>query len=82
MATHQQYYIDTAMMHSLSMAVACYGGDCMNLPMSNPQQVVECIKVRLTWHKLLDIGQKHPLSVNINTQLETLEPSSPGKFLI
>ena len=79
-ATHQQYYIDTAMMHSSSMAVARYGGDCANLPMSDPRQVVECIKVRLTWHKLLDIVQKHPLSVNIDTQLETLEPSSPGKF--
>ena len=67
-------------MHLSSMAVAHYGRDCANLPMFNPRQVVECIKVRLTWHKLLDIGQKHPLSINIDTQLETLEPSSPGKF--
>ena len=42
-ATHQQYYIDTAMMHFTNMAVAWYGGDINNLLLSNPQKVAECI---------------------------------------
>ena len=58
LATHQQYYIDTAMMHSTSIAVARYGGNTDNLPMSDPRQVAECIKVGLAWHKLLNLGDK------------------------
>jgi hypothetical protein len=78
LATHQQYYVDTAMMHSSDMAVARYGGETGNLPLSDPRQVVECIKVGLEWHKLLNLGQKSPLSVNIDEQLERLESSGPG----
>ncbi|KAF8810506.1 hypothetical protein BYT27DRAFT_7209410, partial [Phlegmacium glaucopus] len=74
-ATHQQYYIDTAMMHSTNMAVACYGGETSHLPMSDPRQVVECIKVGLAWHKVVNIGQKQPLSVDIDDQLAKIETS-------
>jgi hypothetical protein len=81
-AAHQQYYVDTAMMHSSGMAVARYGGDSSNLPMSDPRQVVECIKVGLGWHKLINIGQERPLSVDIDRQLEVLENSNQGKFLL
>ena len=79
-AINEQYYVDTAMMHSTGMAVACYGEDTANLPMSDPWQVVECIKVGLTWHKVFNIGQKKPLSVNIDRELEVLEVSNPGMF--
>ncbi|KAF8797332.1 hypothetical protein BYT27DRAFT_7219268, partial [Phlegmacium glaucopus] len=74
-ATHQQYYIDTAMMHSTNMAVARYGGETSHLPMSDPRQVVECIKVGLAWHKVVNIGQKQPLSVDIDDQLAQIETS-------
>ena len=76
LATHQQYYIDTAMMHSSSMAVARYGGNTDNLPMSDPRQVVECIKVGLAWHKLLNIGDKVSHSQDLDEQLEKIETRS------
>lgn len=78
-ATHQQYYIDTAMMHSTNMAVARYGGDTNNLPMSDPRQVVECIKVGLAWHCLLNLGGKSSLSRDLDEELEKLESNSSGK---
>jgi len=77
-AVHQQYYVDTAMMHSSSMAVARYGGDTNNLPLSDPRQVVQCIKVGLSWQKLLNIGEGSPLTVDIDDQLEVLESKSAG----
>ena len=77
---HQQYYLDTAMMHSSSMAVARYGGESSNLPTSDPRQVLECIKVGSTWHKILNIGQKNPLSVGIDKQLEKLDLDNAGTF--
>lgn len=79
-AVNKQYYVDTVMMHSTGMAVAHYGGDTANLPMSDPQQVVECIKAGLTWHRVLNIGQKEPLSVNIDREIEVLEVSNPSMF--
>ena len=81
-AAHQQYYVDTAMMHSSGMAVARYGGDSSNLPMSDPRQVVECIKVGLAWHKLINVGQRRPLSVDIDRQLEVLENDNQRMFLL
>lgn len=79
-AVHQQYYVDTAMMHSSSMAVARYGGDTNNLPLSDPRQVVQCIKVGLSWQKLLNIGENGPLTVDIDDQLEVLESKTVGMF--
>jgi hypothetical protein len=81
-ATHQQYYIDTAMMHSSAIAVARYGGDSANLPMSDPRQVVECIKVGLAWHKLLNIDKNKSLSVNIDRELEDLEATGSCDFFL
>lgn len=81
-ATHQQYYVDTAMMHSSSMAVARYGVETSNLPLSDPRQVVECIKVGLTWHKVLHIDQKKALSADIDEQLEDIEARNSGMFFI
>ena len=72
-AAHQQCYVDTPMMYLSRMVVACYGGDSSNLPMSDLRQVVECIKVGLVWHKLINIGQRRPLSIDIDRQLEVLE---------
>ena len=80
-ASHQQYYVDTAMMHSSTIAVAHYGGFTSNLPLSDPRQVVECIKVGLAWHKLLNIDKNEALSVEIDTELEELESSDPSAFL-
>jgi hypothetical protein len=73
----EQNYVDTTMMHLLTMAAACYGRNMANILMSDPQHVVECIKVGLMWHKLLGIGQKKPLSIDIDQQLEVLESSHP-----
>ena len=67
-------------MHSSTMGVAHYGRDQSNLPMSDIWQVVECIKVGLAWHKLLNIGQKKLLSIDIDSQLEDIEAKNPGKF--
>lgn len=75
-ATHQQYYVDTAMMHTTGMAVARYGGDTDNLPMSDPRQVAECIKVGLAWHRLLNIGEKVTLSRDLDEAVEILETST------
>jgi hypothetical protein len=72
-ATHQQYYIDTAMMHTSNMAVARYGGETSNLPMSDPRQVVECIKVGLAWHKLLNLGEKGRLGRDLDQELDKIE---------
>ena len=80
LATHQQYYIDTAMMHSTNMAVARYGGDTNNLPTSDPRQVAECIKVGLAWHNLLNIGEKITLSQELDEQVEKIETSISGMF--
>jgi len=77
--THQQYYVDTAMMHSSTMAAAHYGGDTNNMPMSDPRQVVECIKVGFAWHKLLRIEQKTTLSQDIDDQLQEIESPQSGK---
>ena len=76
LATHQQYYIDTAMMHSTSIAVARYGGNTDNLPMSDPRQVAECIKVGLAWHKLLNLGDKVAHTRYLDEELEKIETSS------
>ena len=76
--THQQYYIDTAMMHSTSMAVARYGGDTSNLPMSDPRQVVECIKVGLAWHKILNIEEKVVINQDLDAELDEIETSTSG----
>ena len=81
-AAHQQYYVDMAMMHLSGMAVARYGGDSSNLLMSDLRQVVECIKVGLVWHKLINIGQRRPLSVDIDWQLEVLENNNQHMFLL
>ena len=81
-ATHQQYYVDTAMMHSTAMAVARYGGDTSNLPMSDPRHVVECIKVGLAWHRILNIGTKDSLAVDLEGELEKIESSVSGVFFI
>lgn len=77
-ATHQQYYIDTAMMHSTNMAVARYGGDTGNLPMSDPRQVVECIKVGLEWHKIINFDKKKGGSDELDAQLEKIEANATG----
>ena len=77
---HEQYYIDTAMMHSSNMALARYGGDSLNLPMSDPRQVLQCIKVGSAWHRILNISQKNPLSVGIDKQLEKLDLDNVGMF--
>ena len=81
-ATYQQYYIDTAMMHSSTMAVARYGGETSNLPMSDPRQVAECIKVGLAWHELLHIAPKRSLKREIDNQLETIEAISSRMFFL
>ena len=70
------------MMHLSGMAVARYGGDSSNLPMSDLRQVVECIKVGLAWHKLINIGQRRPLSIDIDWQLEVLENNNQHMFLL
>ena len=71
-----------AMMHLSGMAVARYGGDSSNLLMSDLRQVVECIKVGLAWHKLINIGQRRPLSIDIDWQLEVLENNNQHMFLL
>ena len=80
-ATYQQYYVDTAMMHSSGLAVARYGGDTNNLPFSDPRQVIECIKLGLAWHKLLNLGEK-VLSQELDKELEKVETSLPGVFFL
>ena len=82
LATHQQYYIDTAMMHSTNMAVARYGGDTSNLPTSDPRQVAECIKVGLAWHKIINIGEKVTLVQDLDEQVEKMEVGSSGMFYL
>jgi hypothetical protein len=81
LATHQQFYVDTAMMHSTGMADARYGRNTSHLPMSDPRQVVECIKVGYAWHELLNIGEKNLHPVDIDEQLENIESSQSGMFL-
>lgn len=78
--TNQQYYVDTAMMHSTSTAVARYGGETSHLPMSDPRQVVECIKVGWEWHKILRIGKN--TFVDLDVQLEKVESTVSGMYFI
>ena len=79
-AIHQQYYIDTAMMHSSTMGVSRYGGDTSNLPMSDPRQVVECIKLGLAWHDILNIGKQVSIIRELDEELEKLDTLSSGMF--
>ena len=73
------------MMHSTSIAVAQYGGNTdKNLPMSDPRQVTECIKVGLAWHKLLNLGDKVAHTRYLDEELKKIETSSgtSGKYFI
>jgi diadenosine tetraphosphatase ApaH/serine/threonine PP2A family protein phosphatase len=79
-ATHQQYYIDTAMMHSSTMGVARYGVETSNLPMSDPRQVVECIKVGLAWQEIIGVDRKRSLQADIDGQLKKIEANDSGMF--
>ena len=79
-ATYQQYYVDTAMMHSSSMAIARYGGESNNLPMSDPRQVVECIKLGSAWQKILNISPKISLNDKLDEELEEIEANDSGMF--
>lgn len=78
-ATHQQYYSDTAMMHSSTMSVSRYGVNTNNLPMSDPRQVVECVKLGYEWHKILNLVQKG-VHVDLDEQLAKIEITDSGKF--
>ena len=78
-ATHQQFYIDTALMHSSAIGVARYGGLTDNLPMSDPRQVAECIKVGFAWQDILNLGRKRSLIANIDVQLEEMETDDSRK---
>ena len=66
-------------MHTSSMAVARYGGNTNDLPMSDPRQVVECIKVGFAWQQILNIGQKGSVLIDLDNQLESLESTQSGK---
>ena len=68
-------------MHSSTIAIAHYGGFTSNLPMLDPRQVVECIKVGLAWHKLLNINKNKVLSVEIDSQLEEIEAIDPSSLM-
>jgi hypothetical protein len=77
-ASHQRFYVDTAMMHSTGVADARYGRETSNLSTSDPRQVVECIKVGYAWHELLNIAEKN---LDIDEQLDKIESSQSGIFL-
>ena len=79
-ATHQQYYADTAMMHTSTIAVSRYGGSTNNLPMSDPRQIVECIKLGLAWHDILSIGKQVSVVRDLDEELENIETIPSGVF--
>ena len=62
-------------MHTSTMEVSQYRGDTSNLSMSDPRQVVECIKLGLAWHDIIDIGKQVSLIQDIYEELEKLENS-------
>lgn len=80
-STHQQYYLDTAMMHSSTIAIARYGGITDNLPMSDPRQVVECIKVGFAWQKIINVGQKGSI-VDLEEEIKKIDDMQPGKYIV
>jgi hypothetical protein len=43
--------------------------------MSDPRQVVECIKVGLAWQEIINVGQKRSLHADIDGQLKEIEAS-------
>lgn len=50
--------------------------------MSDPRQVVECIKVGLAWHKLLNLRDKVSIGQNLDKELEKIETDIFSKLLL
>ena len=54
---NQQYYYDTANMHSAQMANAKYGGNTGNMLGADSRVIAGCVRVGLAWHKCIGVSQ-------------------------
>jgi hypothetical protein len=63
---NQQYYYDTANMHSTQTANAKYGGNTGNMLGADSRVIAGCVRVGLAWHKRIGVGQSRPLRCSIS----------------